>query len=128
MKHFVKTIAVLTIFAGLVWGQAKKATLAEQKACYDQAQSVTANRTASEGGHVLAAEEHYRADEHTCYVLYGWSFKDGVVFSVDDAFEGQSWAVWNKTTGSADGKVFHDEVEWSSFVHIRFLSDNSAIR
>lgn len=55
MKSLVKTIAMLCIFVGLAWGQGKKATSAEQKACFDQAQSVTAGRTAGEGGKVIAA-------------------------------------------------------------------------
>jgi hypothetical protein len=101
MKSRVKPIVMVFVFVGLAWGQGKKATLAEQKACYDQAQSVTTGRTASEGGTVIAAVEHYRADERTCYVLYGWSYKDGMSFMLDDAFEGMSIAHWFKTSGSA---------------------------
>jgi hypothetical protein len=73
----VKILAMLIVVVGMAWGQPKKATLAEQKACYDQAQAVTANRTAGDGGQVISATEHYRADEHTCYVLYGWARKEG---------------------------------------------------
>ena len=123
MKSLVKSIAMVFVFVVLSWGQGKKATLAEQKACYDQAQSVTAGRTASDGGSVISAVEHYRADEHTCYVLYGWSSKEGLTFMLDDAFEGQTVAQWFRTSGSAEGKTFKDYGEWDRFVHNRFLND-----
>lgn len=136
-------VLLLSLFSFAQGQKGHEATLAEQKACSDQAQSLKADGGVCPHGTSCTVTSHYSKPKNICWVSVRALHldDDGTLKSeiqgLLDGFENANYGTcainvapkrevvtcWVREPGTRESKEFSDGSEWRKFVQAYYLSD-----